>query len=259
MTTTEDDLTETRKYRAPALEKGLDVLELLTAHGRPMTPSQMSSLLGRSVNELFRMIQVLEFRGYIEARPEGYRLTNRLFALGMTQAPVKALVEVALPAMQQLANATFHSCHLVVRSGDQIVVILRVESPGELGYSVRVGYRRRLIEATSGLILYGLATPLAKQQMRTVLEDVHGVERMQAFAAKAEAAALDRYVVRPSEFVTAVTDLCTPILGAEGVIATLNLPYLAQSAPSCDMPTALSHLRRTAAEISAEMALAGGV
>ena len=41
-----------------------------------MTPSQMSVELGRSVSELFRMIQVLEFRRYIEATPEGYRLTD---------------------------------------------------------------------------------------------------------------------------------------------------------------------------------------
>lgn len=65
----EEELGE-RKYRAPALEKGLDVLELLSSHGRPMTPSQMSVTLKRSVSELFRMIQVLEFRGYIEQSSE---------------------------------------------------------------------------------------------------------------------------------------------------------------------------------------------
>ena len=52
---TELTAAEDRKYRAPALEKGLDVLELLSAHGTPMTPSQMSSVLGRSVSELFRL------------------------------------------------------------------------------------------------------------------------------------------------------------------------------------------------------------
>ncbi len=131
------DETEDRKYRAPALEKGLDVLELLSKHGVPMTPSQMSVDLGRSVSELFRMIQVLEFRGYIEQSSDGYRLTNRLFTLGMAQAPIKSLSEVALPAMRELAVATGQSCHLVVPSGDQIVVIGRIESPGDLGYSVR--------------------------------------------------------------------------------------------------------------------------
>lgn len=48
---TDEDAADDRKYRAPALEKGLDVLELLSAQGEPMTPSQMSATLdGRSAN-----------------------------------------------------------------------------------------------------------------------------------------------------------------------------------------------------------------
>ena len=124
---TDQDLADDRKYRAPALEKGLDVLELLSAQGQAMTPSQMSVTLGRSVSELFRMIQVLEFRRYIEATPDGYRLTNRLFSLGMAQAPTKSLVEAALPVMRDLAARTVQSCHLVVPTEDQIVVIARIE------------------------------------------------------------------------------------------------------------------------------------
>jgi DNA-binding IclR family transcriptional regulator len=60
-----------RKYRAPALEKGLDILELLARNGAPMTTSQMAVTLGRSVSELFRMVLALEFRGYIESSPDG--------------------------------------------------------------------------------------------------------------------------------------------------------------------------------------------
>lgn len=50
----------------------------------------------------------------------------------MTQAPIKSLVDVAMPAMRDLAPSTAQSCHLVVPSGDQIVVIARIESPGDL-------------------------------------------------------------------------------------------------------------------------------
>ena len=68
------------RYRAPALEKGLDVLELLAAQTEPMTLTAIVNQLGRSHGELFRMVQVLEHRGYIEQEPggEGYRLTDRV-------------------------------------------------------------------------------------------------------------------------------------------------------------------------------------
>ena len=42
-------------YAAPALEKGLDILELLASSGRPMGTRQLAEELGRSKNEIFRI------------------------------------------------------------------------------------------------------------------------------------------------------------------------------------------------------------
>src|SRR5689334_16383793 len=69
-------------YSAPALEKGLDILELLAEERLPLTMRQIGDRLGRSKNELFRMIMVLLSRGYIarEERTDAFVLTQRLFA-----------------------------------------------------------------------------------------------------------------------------------------------------------------------------------
>ena len=119
-----------RKYRAPALEKGLDILELLAHSHSPMTISQMALSLGRSVSELFRMVLALEYRGYISPSPDGgYSLTNRLFSLGLSQGATKTLLDSALPVMKELGLPLGQSCQLAVVSGDQIVVVARLESP----------------------------------------------------------------------------------------------------------------------------------
>lgn len=247
------DETDDRKYRAPALEKGLDVLELLSSNGEPMTPSQMSTTLGRSVSELFRMIQVLEFRGYIEQSGGAYRLTNRLFTLGMSQAPIKSLVDVALPVMRDLAVATSQSCHLVVPTGDQIVVIARIEGPGDLGYSVRIGYRRNIIEATSGLMFYGCANERVRTNLHQILVDSFGIQKVRKFASVAQAAADAGHVERASDFVKGVTDLVVPIMGSDGVIATLITPYIERTPPTCPMDEAVMKLREAVVVISREM------
>ena len=100
-----DDITDEeagstpQRYHAPALEKGLDILELLARETEPLGVPGIVQKLGRSTGELFRMIQVLQHRGYVEQAPgnEGYRLTGKLFALGMDQPTVRNLVEIALP------------------------------------------------------------------------------------------------------------------------------------------------------------------
>src|SRR5438045_9044609 len=88
-------VTESR-YRAPALEKGIDVLELLAAETEPMTLTATVKRLGRSHGELFRMIQVLEQRGYIEQEPggDGCKVSDPLLSLGMQQRLHRALLEV---------------------------------------------------------------------------------------------------------------------------------------------------------------------
>lgn len=250
---TNQDAADDRKYRAPALEKGLDVLELLSAQGEPMTPSQMSATLGRSVSELFRMIQVLEFRGYIEQSSDGYRLTNRLFTLGMTQAPIKSLVDVAMPAMRDLASSTMQSCHLVVPSGDQIVVIARIESPGDLGYSVRIGYRRSILHATSGLMFYSRANARAQKQLYDTLAAQFGQPAVEAFVERSLAMTQGPYVERASDFVKGVTDLVAPVMGSDGVIATLITPFIEQAPLTCTKDEAAALLVRAAEAISDQM------
>ena len=60
------------------------------------------------------MLAVLERRGYVTREPDGgYRLTLRLFELAHQHPPLKRLLTVALPAMQELALATRQSNHLV--------------------------------------------------------------------------------------------------------------------------------------------------
>jgi DNA-binding IclR family transcriptional regulator len=247
------DPTE-RKYRAPALEKGLDVLELLARDGHPMTLSQISVALRRSASELFRMIQVLEFKGYITQAQtgDGYVLTNKLFALGMAQAPVKSLVEAALPVMRALSNRIGQSCHLAAPSNDQIVVLARVEAPGDLGFSVRIGYRRNMTESASGLVLFAFQPDPVRLVWQERLKSL-GKKRVEDFRARADQVREQGYLCQESDLVHGVLDLSAPIEGERGAVASLTVPFVRRKPEVCPPDEALAHLRSAAAEISVEV------
>ena len=114
-----DEKCEDGRYRAPALEKGLDILELLAAERGPVTRKEIFNRLGRSRGELSRMVHALEFRGYIErdAVSDGYRLSDRSLLMDRPQPCTRTLIETALPVMRQLALSLGQSCHLVLRPG----------------------------------------------------------------------------------------------------------------------------------------------
>ena len=63
-----DDL---EKYRAPALDKGLDILELLAATEESLSQAEIAKALDRSPNEIYRMLDRLVRRGFVRPTPAG--------------------------------------------------------------------------------------------------------------------------------------------------------------------------------------------
>jgi DNA-binding IclR family transcriptional regulator len=241
-----------RKYRAPALEKGLDILELLAAEGEPLTTSQMAQKLGRSVSELFRMVLTLEARGYIApiGEREGYGLSNKMFSLGVAQTPTRNLIEIALPEMKKLSELSGQSCHLVVASNEQIVVVARIESSRDVGFSVRVGYRRPIIESTSGVVLVGNMKEAEREQLIKQLEQAGSESEMSMFLKRLELVSKQEYVTIPSDFVEGVMDISAPIFASKGVVAALTVPYVRCRPEVCNDKKALELLLDTVRKIS---------
>ena len=242
-------VTDKPKYRAPALQKGLEILETLARAPSPMPMSDISVALGRSKNEIFRMLQVLEEHGYIARNGDGYRLTNRLFALGMQQPPMRDLLSAALPEMHGLAEATGQSCHLAVVSGGEMVVVARVEAPGQLGFAVRVGYRRPLPASASGRVL------LAFQGAERTDAMLQQVDPAALADAPGLAAELDRirsagHVEIDSRILAGVTDLSVPILTRGEAEAALTIPHVNIAGATASVADVVVQLHRHAERIA---------
>ena len=104
------------RYRAPALDKGLDILELLAEQHQGLTRGEIVKAMGRSPSEIYRMLERLVARRYVTRSPEGdrYALSLKLFVLAHRHPPVNRLVARALPAMDAFTKAAEQSCHLGV-------------------------------------------------------------------------------------------------------------------------------------------------
>jgi DNA-binding IclR family transcriptional regulator len=246
--------TESR-YRAPALEKGLDVLQFLATQSGPVTLSAIVKQLGRSHGELFRMIQVLEHRGFIEQESggEGYRLTDRLFSLGMQQPRMRTLLEIALPVMRELADSVDQSCHLAVHSLGDIVVVARIESAELQGFSVRIGYRRPVPKTASGAVLYAFQPEDVRRRWEALFSTPLSAGELEAFRAQADSIRRRKIATTPSKFVVGVTDISAAVMRGGLAAAALTVPYLKklQSSTSPKQTAALVH--QAADRISARL------
>ena len=250
-----DNLDEERRYKAPALEKGLDVLELLATTSTPMTLTQIVNELDRSHGELFRMVQVLEFRGYIEQDPsaDGYLLTDRLFSLGMQRPKTHSLVEVALPVMRQLAQDVGQSCHLALHSLGDMVVVARMESSEQLGFSVRVGYRRPLVKSASGAVLYAFQPEDVRRRWEKLLNPPLSEKELETWRAHADDIRQRKVALTPSQFVAGVTDISAPVMRGDIAAAALTVPFLEKLGPQVPKEEAAERVQQAALSIADQL------
>jgi DNA-binding IclR family transcriptional regulator len=250
--TPENDVSEGDKYRAPALEKGLDIIELLSRTYEPLTATQICERLQRSKAELYRMLHVLESRQYIECvngRDE-YVITRKLLTLGTERQPFKDLLEFSAPLMRKISEKTNQGVHVAVQSGDQIVVIARSESVGMVGYSVRVGYRKPLVSTASGRVLFAFQSPEIKESWLTLLRPTLSDEELDVFLSDVRKVQQRGYDQAKSMYVKGITDLSVPIVDNKYAIATLTIPFIEQTPAIATESEALEALKNCAELIS---------
>lgn len=249
-TSTTEDGSDLR-YRAPALEKGLDIVELLAASPRPLAPKQISEQLNRSVSELFRMIQVLENRGYVAMteNQSGYELTNKLFSLGMTRGVSKNLLDHSVPVMRALTEDTLQACHLAVVSEDQVVVIGQMDAPAIPSLHIRVGFRQNMVESASGKVLYAFQRPKIRDTWRAALQPTVSEAEWEKFEDQADQARAKGYLVDKSAYVESITDVACPVFSDRGLIAALTIPYI-KSRLSVSLEACADSLRDAAHKLS---------
>ena len=145
----------TNKYHVPALEKGLDILEVLAQASQPLSLADLARALDRSSSELFRMLNCLEARNYVQRKDDSgnYSLTLKLFELAHTHSPVDHLLGAAKVPMEQLAQSLEQSCHLSVLQHGKLIVISQALSPKRVRLSIEVGGQFPPIRTVSGSLL----------------------------------------------------------------------------------------------------------
>ncbi len=232
-------------YATPALEKGLDVIELLAHEPAGLTKSEISRRLSRTVSEIFRMLVCLERRGYIgQVDEDRYSLTLKIFQLAQEHPPTERLITEALPIMHRAAQEAKQSCHLGLIEGGQVVILAQVNAPTNVGFYVKLGSSVDLMEAASGYV------------MLAHLDDAHReriLDEWKRETGKAVPADLSKHLARvrrlgyehrPSYKVRGVINISYPIFDGYGnATSALTVPYiqLSEKSPTPNQVGAILH------------------
>src|SRR6516162_8342744 len=149
------------------LEKALNILEGIKRHGSGVGLAELARSVSMPKPTVYRIIVTLESRGYLDRDPGGgYRVSDKLFSLQQRIPPAQALVRIAPPIMEELANACRETVNLGMLDGGEVVVIATVESPQSVRMASKVGNRRHLHSTAIGKVM--LASLPEKEVLRLI-------------------------------------------------------------------------------------------
>ena len=222
---------EQDRYRAPALDKGLDILELLATQPHGLTRAEIVKEMDRSASEIYRMLERLVARQYVARNLSGdrYSLSLKLFALAHMHPPLSRLIHQALPVMDDFTRKAEQSCHMGVYDRGNVLIAAQINSPSGWSFSVQRGARAGLLDTASGHVLLAYSDAASYQRMLAEHTPVDGevpiseselADSMQHIRARG-------YLERESAQSFGVIDISCPILGPDNAaLATLTCPYI---------------------------------
>ncbi len=223
-----DKAVKKQTYTAPALEKGLDIIELLSTQETGMSQSEIARALDRSVGEIFRMLVVLMERGYVAQEPttDRYVLTTFLFEISHRIPKIRRLTAFAGPLMRTLVKSINQSSHLAIVANDSVLVVGQVDAPGNNIMTVRLGAKIDLWSASSGRVILAhlpgdeVDTYFANVPLPTGMSEESVRRDLQAIREKG-------HEVRDSFVVRGVVNVSAPIIDHSGrAVAALTIPHI---------------------------------
>lgn len=248
------DKKKDKQYSAPALEKGLEILELLLRSPEPMGQSEIARELGRSSNEIFRMLSVLEASRYLlrDSSSGEYLASMKLFSLSRHYRPLQNLINVAREPMRCFSEETGQECHLSVLEESNMVVLYEQRAPMSVGIFLEAGSTHNPLRTVSGRLLLAQLEEQERERSLQLIAETYGetskkVKEVEQTLNKMQS---DDSAEAQDESLRGLSDLSTLILASDSVFsAALATTFFSSTLDAAGREKLKAKLIRCAADI----------
>ncbi|KVW89292.1 IclR family transcriptional regulator [Burkholderia cepacia] len=245
------------RYKAPALDKGLDILELLAEKADGLTRSEISAALGRGPSEIYRMVERLVSRGYVHRASGGdrYHLSSRIYQLAVQHPTLRGMLDIVDPEMSNFVRIASQSAFLGVFHEGRVLVVATYDPPERLTITPRVGAELGVIDTAPGLVLLAFQdVPDRIAMMRSAQQSAFGeISLAEIQHGQLDAICRMGYARTPSPSFGGLEHLSFPLLDRDGsATAVITCPFL-RSEMSSDQPNTdavCAHLLAISRDIS---------
>jgi DNA-binding IclR family transcriptional regulator len=249
---------ENSNYSAPALDKGLDILEALCQCENGLTQQEIATRLKRKLGEIYRMLNCLVQRNYVANYGNTYTITSKLFQLSHFHPPTYRLVTEAIPIMEELSRGISFPCDLRIYNNGVQIVIASIQPPDGLGFMTRVGSEIAVAPSASGLVLVAFQPPVIMElRIGESLPNKSTTEINNFRKGIKEVAAKGFASIKSNQY-AGLHAVSFPVLDINGyAVAAITVPMLARidGMKQATQNKVVEKLRKSAADLTNKIAL----
>ena len=226
------DPQQISKYIVPGLQRGLQILRAFNRDRRRIGAPDLASELNIPRSTVFRLIQTLEYMGFLEKveNASDYRLGVGVLSLGFEFIASLEITDLARPLLEKLRDKTGHSAHLAIRDGGEIIFVIKAKADSTFSSSVNIGTRLPAHGTVLGRVILA---DLSDQELERIYPEVSlpkfSPQTPENLGDLKKILAQDRargYARSASYFETGIGSLAAPVRDQSGrVIASINITF----------------------------------
>jgi IclR family KDG regulon transcriptional repressor len=230
-------------FRLPAVDRVMNLFELLADSQSGLTLSQLSRKLDIPKSTVHYLLHTLHTRGYVQRGADGHRYSLGLRLADVTQADTaeSSLRVLAVPYLQQIVAKLDLTATVSVRHSAEAVIVASVESAQALRGGAWIGRHMDLHCTAQGkALLVGLSEEdlnklfAGRELARFTGKTICSLTALKAHVADVRARG---YAVNDEEMVIGVRAVAAPVMNSFGaVIACTSVRGTAQEIPSYLIP-----------------------
>ena len=206
------------KQLAPALTRGLTVIEALSQDPYEMNMSELSEVLDIPKASLWRILTVLTEREYVilDKKRHTYRIGFKLMYMGSALFAGSHFKSKVRDYLKRLAHETGETTELDVRVRDQLVVVDQVTGPSAVYLYSHTGSAMPYFHATAPGKVY--LAHMKRSRMRSAMKKLglprltpHTIQDIEQLEKEIEKIMIDGYAVDVEEMREGVGRVAAPV------------------------------------------------
>ena len=242
-----------------SVAKAMELLQLLSGCGRPMTLKEITEQSGFPKSTVFGLLTTMRECDVIAQTPDGrYGLGLRLFEYGCQIGRSLDISLVARPYMEHLAAEVSASVMLSICEGSHVITLDQAEARDKLRIVSDVGSRLPIYCTSQGKVFLA-AMPRADaykllQRQQMVQFTPHTITDADALMQEVDHCRLDGYAIENGEYKIGLRSISAPVHAIDGHVKyTVGVIGMFRSVHSEEFASAIEQVKATAGMISAAL------